>query len=115
MLKALTAMAALTALAVFRLGRVVLGVVGLWQLLGPIWAVAGLAALILLRLTIPVRIGVVLAAVYLWGLPWIVALLLAAPRLPLMLPGLIAMALARVRHPRPVWRGFGSASASASA
>jgi hypothetical protein len=108
--KALTATAALTALAVFRLGRVVLGAIGLWQLLGPVWAIAGLAALILLRLTIPIRIGVVLAAVYLWHLSWIAALLLAAPRIPLMLPGLISMALARVRHPRPVWRGIGGVS-----
>jgi len=90
--KALTATAALTALAVFRLGRVVLGTIGLWQLLGPVWAVAGLAALILLRFTLPVRIGVVLAAVYLWSLPWMAAL------------------LARLRHPRPVWRGIDSAS-----
>ena len=104
MAKALTGTAVLIAVALFRLGQVVLGTIGLWQLLGPFWAVAGLAALILLHLTIPLRIGIVLAAVYLWGLPWIVALLLAAPRLPLMLPGLIAMALARVRHPRPVWR-----------
>lgn len=110
MAKALTATAALTALAVFRLGRVVLGTIGLWQLLGPVWAVAGLAALILLRFTLPVRIGVVLAAVYLWSLPWMAALLLAAPRILLMLPGLISTALARLRHPRPVWRGIDSAS-----
>jgi hypothetical protein len=108
--KALTATAALAALAVFRLGRVVLGTIGLWQLLGPAWAVAGLALLILLRLTILIRIGVVLAAAYLWALPWIVALLLSAPRVPLMLPGLISTALARLRHPRPVWRGIGGAS-----
>jgi hypothetical protein len=109
--KTLIAIATLTALAVFRIGRAILGVFGLWQLLGPVWAIAGVAALVLLRFTIPVRIGVVLAAVYLWGLPWIVALLLAAPRIPLMVPGLISMALARVRHPRPVWRGFDSARA----
>jgi len=108
--KALTAAAALTALAVFRAGRVVLGVFGLWQLLGPVCAVAGLAALVLLRFTIPIRIGVVLAAAYLWELPWIVALLLAAPRIPLMLPGLISTALARVRHRRPIWRSFDGAS-----
>jgi hypothetical protein len=109
--KILTATAALTALAVFRLGQVVVGVFGLWQLLGPVWAVAGLAALVLLRFTIPIRIGVFLAAVYLWALPWIVALLLAAPRLPLMLPGLVSTALSRLRHPRPVWRSIDGSSA----
>ncbi len=110
MAKALTATAALAALAVFRLGRVVLGTIGLWQLMGPTWAVAGLASLILLRLTILVRIGVVLAAADIWALPWIVALLLAAPRIPLMLPGLVSTALARLRHPRPVWRGIDGAT-----
>jgi hypothetical protein len=108
--KALTATAALAALAVFRLARVVLGTIGLWQLLGPAWAVTGLAALILLRLTILIRIGVLLAVVYLWALPWVVAVLLAAPRIPLMLPGLISTALARLRHPRPVWRGIDGAA-----
>jgi hypothetical protein len=109
--KALTATAALTALAVFRLGRAAFGIFGLWQVLGPFWAVAGLAALVVLRFTIPVRIGVVLAAVYLWAVPWTAALLLAAPRIPLMLPGLISTALARLRHPRPVWRRIDGASA----
>ena len=111
MAKALTATAVLIAVAVFRLGQVVLGTIGLWQLLGPAWAVVGLATLVLWRFTIPLRIGVVLAAVYLWTLPWIAALLLAAPRIPLMVPGLISMALARLRHPRPVWRGIDSAGA----
>ena len=111
MAKALTATAALTALALFRLGRAAIGIMGLWKLLGPAWAVAGLAALVLLRVTIPVRIGVVLAAVYLWAMPWTAALLLAVPRVPLMLPGLISTALARLRHPRPVWRSVDGASA----
>jgi hypothetical protein len=109
--KALTATAALAALAVFRLGRAVLGIFGLWQVLGPAWAAAGLAALVVLRFTIPVRVGVVLAAVYLWAVPWLAALLLAAPRIPLMLPGLLSTALARLRHPRPVWRRIDGASA----
>lgn len=111
MAKTLTATAALSALAVFRLGRIVLGAIGLWQLLGPVWAIPALASLLLWRFTIPLRVGVVLAAVHLWSLPWIVALLLAAPRIPLMLPGLIATALARLRHPRPVWRGIGGVNA----
>ena len=111
MAKALTAAAVLTAVAVFRLGQVALGTIGLWQLLGPVWAAAGLASLVLWRFTIPLRIGVVLAAVYLWALPWLAALLLAAPRVPLMLPGLISTALARLRHPRPVWRGIDGVSA----
>jgi len=110
MAKALSATAVLIAVAVFRLGQVVLGTVGLWQLVGPVWAAAGLAAL-LLRLTIPLRIGVVLAGVYLWSLPWVAALLLAAPRIPLMLPGLISLGIARLRHPPPVWGGIDRAGA----
>jgi hypothetical protein len=106
--KALIATAALTALAAFRLGCFVLGTVGLWHILGPAWALLGVASVLLLRFTLPIRIGVFLAAFYLWSLPWYVALILAAPRLLLMLPGLISTGLARMRHPRPVWRGVGA-------
>lgn len=110
MSKALIATAALTALAAFRLGCFVLGTVGLWKILGPAWGLLGAAALLLLRFTVPVRIGVFLAAFYLWSLPWYAALILAAPRLILMLPALISTGLARLRHPRPVWRAIGSAT-----
>jgi hypothetical protein len=108
--KTLLATAALIALAAWRLGCFVLGIVGLWRILGPAWALLGAASLLLLSFTLPVRLGVFLAALRLWSLPWYAALLLAAPRLLLLLPGLIATAVARLRHPPPVWRDIGTAA-----
>lgn len=105
----LLATTALTGLAVFRIGRFVLGVLGLGVDLGPVWAVAGAAALLLFGFSIPIRIGAFLGAVSLLGWPWILALTLAAPRLWLVLPGLISTQLARWRHPRPLWHGVGTA------
>jgi hypothetical protein len=105
----LLATAALTGLAAFRIGRFALGAMGLWVDLGPVWAVAGVAALVLFGFSIPIRIGAFLGAVSLLGWPWLVALIVAAPRLWLMLPGLISTQLARWRHPRPLWRGVGTA------
>ncbi len=110
MSRALTATAALIVLAAWRLGCFALGTVGLWRICGAPWALLGAASMLLLRFTLPIRLGVFLAALRLWSLPWYAALLLAAPRLFLILPGLISAGLARLRHPPPVWRGIGTAA-----
>ena len=104
----LLAAAALFGVAVFRIARAVLGVAGLWVDLGPVWAVAGAVALLLFRSSLALRAGAVLGAVTLLGWPWIAALVLAAPRAFLVLPGLLSTGLARWRHPRPVWRPAGA-------
>jgi hypothetical protein len=101
--KTLLAIAAFAGLAVFRLGRFALGALGLWVVLGPPWAVLGVAALLVCRISAPIRIGAFLGATSLLGWPWVIALVLAAPRLWLVLPGLIATLLGRLRHPRPLW------------
>jgi len=98
----LTAVAALIGIVLFRAGRVALSVAYLWMDVGPVWAVAALAAL-LLRLSLPIRAGVFLGAINLLHWPWLVALILAAPRLFTILPGLLATQIARRRHPRPLW------------
>jgi hypothetical protein len=105
----LIAAAALIGVAAFRIGRAALGTAGLWVDLGPPWAVVAVAALLLFRLSLPLRAGILLGAVSLLGWPWIAALALAAPRLFLVLPGLVSTALARWRHPRPVWQPAGDA------
>jgi hypothetical protein len=97
------AVAAVAALALFRLGRFALGVWGLAVELGPLWALAAALLAVGWRAWLPLRIGVFLGAMALWHWPWFAALALAAPRLLLMLPGLIASALARLRHPRARW------------
>jgi hypothetical protein len=67
-------------------------------------AIVALAAL--LRLAWPLQLAVMLGAWLLWHWPWPLALLLAAPRLLLILPGLIAWWLARHRHPPAVWAPY---------
>ncbi len=102
-MKSLVAIATLMLLAAFRLSRAIIGTAGLEHELGALCAALGIASLALLRFSLPIRIGAVLGLVGLWGWPWYAALLFAAPRLPLLLPGLISTAIAKRRHPRPLW------------
>jgi hypothetical protein len=102
-MKPLAPLAVVLGLAAFRLARALLGTVGLQYEFGWTVAVLGAASLVLFRFTAPVRIGAFLALTALWGWPWYAALLIAVPRLPLVLPGLISNALAKRRHPRPLW------------
>jgi len=102
-MKPLIAAAVLSVLAAFRAMRFVIGVIGLQQQLGVTCAVIGAACLLLLRFTPPIRIGAFLAAMSLWRWPWYAALILAAPRVLLVLPGLVSTFLAERRHPRPIW------------
>lgn len=97
------AVAGVVGLALFRLGRFALGVCGLWFALGPLWALAAALLVLAFGAWLPLRVGVFLGAVVLWHWPWFAALALAAPRLLMLLPGLIASALARLRHPRARW------------
>jgi hypothetical protein len=55
---------------------------------------------------LPLRIAVFFGALVLWHWPLLVALIVAAPRLVLMLPGLMSTFLASRRHPRPRWSRF---------
>ena len=102
-MKSVVAVAALIALGAFRIARAVIGTVGLEHELGLACAVLAAAALALFRFTLPIRIGAILGLIGLWGWPWYAAVIFAAPRLPLLLPGLISTALAKRRHPRPLW------------
>jgi hypothetical protein len=99
----LFAMVCVSGVLLFRLGRLVLGLWGLWAVLGVFWALAAAVIAVGFRLWLPLRIGVFLGAVALWHWPWFAALALAAPRLLLALPGLVAYGLARLRYPRPRW------------
>lgn len=69
-------------------------------------ALAILAVSALLRLAWPLQLSVLLGAWLLWHWPWPLALLLAAPRLLLVLPGLIAWWLARHRRPPALWAPY---------
>ncbi len=99
------------ALAVLRLGRLGVATLLLVKLCGPLTALAGLAAVALFGLNGLVRVAALAGAVLLWHWPVFAALVLAAPRLFLMLPGAIATWLARWRHPRPLWQPLEVATA----
>lgn len=96
----------LAALAAFALLRVWIAVLGLAQLIGVAWALVLTVALLLAGLMLPLRIAVFFGALAVWHWPALLALILAAPRLVLMLPGLISTFLASRRHPRPRWSRF---------
>jgi hypothetical protein len=96
----------LAALAAFALLRIWLGVLALAALVGQAWAIVLVAVLLLSGLMLPLRIAVFFGALAVWHWPVLVALIVAAPRLLLMLPGLISTFLASRRHPRPRWSRF---------
>ena len=106
---ALGAIAVLAALRLLRLGVALLLVL---KLCGPIIAAVTLVAAVLLDLDWLTRIGALFGVVLLWHWPVLAAVLFAAPRLFTMLPGTIAMLLARIRHPRPLWQPLAAGPAS---
>jgi hypothetical protein len=110
-MRVLLRIVALTALAAFALLRIWIGVLGVAQLVGPAWAIALLAALLLCGFMLPLRIAVFFGALVVWHWPVLLALIVAAPRLVLMLPGLISTFLASRRHPRARWSRYKPGSA----
>ncbi len=100
-----TGILALALLWSFRLARAAVALVGLAAWLGDAWAVLIVALAAAARLHWVLRLAAFLTLLLLWRWPWWAALLLAVPRLLLVLPGLINTAVARVRHPRPRWQG----------
>lgn len=98
--------ALLLALAGFNLLRLWIGVLALAQGIGPVWGTAVLLGLLLSGWLLPLQIAVFLGALILWRWPLPLALMLAAPRLLLMLPGLVSTFLASRRHPRPRWSRY---------
>ena len=104
-MRILIRIAALAALAAVTLLRVWLGVLGLAELIGVDWAIVVGLALLLCRLSLPLQIAIFAGALTAWHWPLLPALMVAAPRLILVLPGLISTLLAGRRHPRPRWSG----------
>src|ERR1700683_3526050 len=102
-LRNLIALLCVTGLSALRVGRFAIALYGLGHEFGAPWAVIGAIALRALCLYLAIRVGAFLTMVALWRWPWIGALALAAPRLFLILPGLVATVLAQLRHPQPRW------------
>jgi hypothetical protein len=93
----------LLALWLYRLGRCVLAGFGLALLTGPLAAAILVLLCAVLELQWALRVLAALALWRLWHWPLWAAALAAAPRLLLVLPGLITTCLARWRHPRARW------------
>lgn len=93
----------LALLWLYRLGRCVLAGFALASLTTP--AVAAILVLLcaVFELQWALRVLAAFALWRLWHWPLWAAVLAAAPRLLLMLPGLITTGLARWRHPRARW------------
>ncbi len=105
-MRVLLRIAGLATLTAFVLLRIWIAVLGLGLLVGAPWAIVLAAVLLLSGLMLPLRIAVFFGALVVWHWPVLVALIVAAPRLLLMLPGLISTFLASRRHPRPRWSRF---------
>jgi hypothetical protein len=102
-MKLLIRVVLLLALAGFTVLRLWLAVLGLALALGAAWAMALALALLLAGWLLPLQIAVFLGALMVWHWPPPLALIVAAPRLLLVLPGLISTFLASKRHPRARW------------
>jgi hypothetical protein len=96
----------LATLAAFLALRIGIGVLALAELIGVGWALVLAGGLLLCGFLLPLRIAVVYGAVTLCHWPLVLAVILAAPRLILVLPGLISTFLAARRHPRARWSPY---------
>jgi hypothetical protein len=95
--------AGLAGLVTLRVARVWVAVLGLGQFLGLPGAAIVIAAVVLIDATVLVRLCALMGAVMVWHWPVAAAVIFAAPRLVLVLPGLVSTWLADRRHPRPNW------------
>jgi len=102
-MKVLMRVVLLALLAAVSALRLWLATLGLAQLIGIDWAIALALALLLSGILWPLQVAVFFGAFLAWHWPPLLALIVAAPRLILMLPGLISTFLAGRRHPRPRW------------
>jgi hypothetical protein len=102
-MKVLMRVVLLALLAALSALRLWLATLGLAQLIGVEWALALALGLLLMGFVLPPQIAIFCGALLVWHWPPLLALMVAAPRLLLMLPGLISTFLAGRRHPRPRW------------
>lgn len=102
-MKLLMRMAGLLGLLAFAAAWAAACWAGLSLVAGIAWGLVIAAASVWLRLTWLLQLGVCIGAVAAWRWPIVLAVLLAAPRLLLVLPGLLSSYLANRRHPRVPW------------
>jgi hypothetical protein len=102
-MKLLIRMVGTLALAAFAATWVAACLTGLSLLAGFGWALLIAAALVWLRFIWLLSAAVCVGAIVAWHWPVVLAVLLAIPRVFLMLPGVASTYLASWRHPRIRW------------
>lgn len=101
-------------LGAYRLARCALVWIGIGHGLGPLWATALVLLALLMRWRLLLQAAAALTLIAWWHWPVPLALLVVAPRLVTVLPGLIRTWGASVRHPRPRWSAVGAAAGTGS-
>ncbi|WP_439587519.1 hypothetical protein [Hydrogenophaga sp.] len=77
-----------------------IGWAGIEHQFGFWWGVAAVAGALLFKFTLPLSVGAFFCAYSIWGWHWAFALLLAAPGLIFMIPGLVAAMAGAFRQRR---------------
>jgi hypothetical protein len=103
------------ALVAYRLARCALALLGLASVVGDVWAALLIVLAAAAGFNWLLRVAAWFALMRLWHWPWPLAAIAVVPRLVLLLPGLIATVVARLRHPRPLWTAPVPLAAPASA
>lgn len=88
----------------YGVAQIYAGFIGIEHHLGAIWAWLALIASLLFRFTLPISIGAFFGAWQVWGWPWPLAAVFAAPGLLLIIPGAMAAIFAAARGERVVIR-----------
>lgn len=82
----------------FAILQLVVGFVGIEHELGTIWAYIATFLCLGLRFSLPITVGSIFGAMYLWGWPWYGALLFSSPGLLFIVPGIFATVLERFKR-----------------
>ncbi len=98
-------LAAFALFVVYGVAQIYAGFLGIEHHLGAIWAWLAIVASLLFRFTLPITVGAFFGAMNVWGWPWPLAAVFAAPGLLLIIPGAMAAILAVARGQRMIVRG----------
>ena len=82
---------------VYAFAQIVAGFAGIDYHTSIVWAWVALGALLFLRFSLPITVGAFFGAMDVWGWPWYLALIFAAPGLLFIVPGSIVTAFSALR------------------
>ena len=85
-------------LVAFGLTQIAAALVGTYTLLGTVWVWVAMSLLAAAGLALPIAFGACFGAIFVWHWHWSLAAVFAAPRLVLVLPGVVAALLAKLKY-----------------